>query len=500
MHGGIERGELLMPTESEFLRVLEQEDPSAADIRAAALEEGDALARRVVAVARRAAAGETLTEAEERILLYGHFLLADRSERALFAPLMRILRTEGTVSGLFTAPVPLDLMPAVVVSLFDGDPAPLAETLIDPATGDEVRMALLAAIPELVGRGALDRAAAATLLGRVGASGVAAIGSATLIGWVDAVIMLEMHDLLAEARERWMRQAAETEDLELRSAIMQLVGLGELASAGAVEDGEEPPPRPPFDDERPLGERLAAILERGERRAALHVPTAGIDADDPAEEIALDEDEEDWLVEFLDREDLPAKAMNLEVLDGYCTGRAMTGATDAPNWPTVVLGKRPETLWRMRHGADLDRLAAFADRMDRAVRIRFAAGLASEPLFYEPDDDAGHQGQNWCAGCLEGILGRRTLEELKEADEELAELIQPMLHLAGYYDPLTQREAEAIADFVPALALAVYRVLQKRDTSDASPADEPASVPKVGRNAPCPCGSGRKYKYCCGKS
>jgi preprotein translocase subunit SecA len=23
--------------------------------------------------------------------------------------------------------------------------------------------------------------------------------------------------------------------------------------------------------------------------------------------------------------------------------------------------------------------------------------------------------------------------------------------------------------------------------------------PKVGRNDPCPCGSGRKYKHCCGR-
>ena len=25
----------------------------------------------------------------------------------------------------------------------------------------------------------------------------------------------------------------------------------------------------------------------------------------------------------------------------------------------------------------------------------------------------------------------------------------------------------------------------------------PASAPKVGRNDPCPCGSGKKYKKCC---
>jgi len=25
------------------------------------------------------------------------------------------------------------------------------------------------------------------------------------------------------------------------------------------------------------------------------------------------------------------------------------------------------------------------------------------------------------------------------------------------------------------------------------------SMPKVGRNEPCPCGSGKKYKNCCGR-
>jgi uncharacterized protein YecA (UPF0149 family) len=28
---------------------------------------------------------------------------------------------------------------------------------------------------------------------------------------------------------------------------------------------------------------------------------------------------------------------------------------------------------------------------------------------------------------------------------------------------------------------------------------KPRSQPKIGRNEPCPCGSGRKYKHCCGK-
>ena len=32
----------------------------------------------------------------------------------------------------------------------------------------------------------------------------------------------------------------------------------------------------------------------------------------------------------------------------------------------------------------------------------------------------------------------------------------------------------------------------------ARPSMHPRQVTKVGRNAPCPCGSGRKYKKCCG--
>ncbi len=31
------------------------------------------------------------------------------------------------------------------------------------------------------------------------------------------------------------------------------------------------------------------------------------------------------------------------------------------------------------------------------------------------------------------------------------------------------------------------------------PRQAPPPTPKVGRNAPCPCGSGKKYKHCCGK-
>ncbi len=40
------------------------------------------------------------------------------------------------------------------------------------------------------------------------------------------------------------------------------------------------------------------------------------------------------------------------------------------------------------------------------------------------------------------------------------------------------------------------KVLQ--NIKDSKPEQYVRSEPKVGRNEPCPCGSGKKYKYCCG--
>jgi preprotein translocase subunit SecA len=39
------------------------------------------------------------------------------------------------------------------------------------------------------------------------------------------------------------------------------------------------------------------------------------------------------------------------------------------------------------------------------------------------------------------------------------------------------------------------------DTTDGEAVKEPVvnNGPEIGRNDPCPCGSGKKYKNCCGK-
>ena len=39
----------------------------------------------------------------------------------------------------------------------------------------------------------------------------------------------------------------------------------------------------------------------------------------------------------------------------------------------------------------------------------------------------------------------------------------------------------------------------KRDTREQQKQEPIKAEKKIGRNDPCPCGSGKKYKHCCGK-
>jgi len=41
---------------------------------------------------------------------------------------------------------------------------------------------------------------------------------------------------------------------------------------------------------------------------------------------------------------------------------------------------------------------------------------------------------------------------------------------------------------------------QVQGGGDTAPVTVRRQNPKVGRNDPCPCGSGKKYKYCCGRN
>ncbi|HZK10420.1 MAG TPA: SEC-C metal-binding domain-containing protein [Clostridia bacterium] len=93
-------------------------------------------------------------------------------------------------------------------------------------------------------------------------------------------------------------------------------------------------------------------------------------------------------------------------------------------------------------------------------------------------------------GINESILPPIELEDLEETS---------LIDVKVDYEKLFYNMMEAKADWL--YNLPIWKELldnQKRnELRKTYLAAHTRSVEKVGRNAPCPCGSGKKYKYCC---
>ncbi|KMZ11242.1 Protein export cytoplasm protein SecA ATPase RNA helicase, partial [Candidatus Burkholderia humilis] len=94
------------------------------------------------------------------------------------------------------------------------------------------------------------------------------------------------------------------------------------------------------------------------------------------------------------------------------------------------------------------------------------------------------------------IQSPQQLEEVAEQYEEKGSYLENVSFSHPDFSPSAAPAPEAAA--ASATAQMVNQAMAAGDdvTVAANPADD---VPKVGRNDPCPCGSGKKYKNCHGK-
>jgi uncharacterized protein len=93
-------------------------------------------------------------------------------------------------------------------------------------------------------------------------------------------------------------------------------------------------------------------------------------------------------------------------------------------------------------------------------------------------------------------------------DEEHGGWLIPMMMLHHEHDedpemrpePITpEKREEVIVNMAAGLLGACRYFKEHRQVGTGAHKSEPRrTTPKVGRNDPCPCGSGRKYKKCCG--
>lgn len=126
------------------------------------------------------------------------------------------------------------------------------------------------------------------------------------------------------------------------------------------------------------------------------------------------------------------------------------------------------------------------------------------PIFNEAEAREGLDVEEWCQGYQRGVNVAGGWSDLPEHEKGLLGLIT--MHTlgldviaSGKDDPeqaFSSEEAFSEVLKVAAVGLHQYWAQLRSDSEVVN--REPVRVePKVGRNDPCPCGSGKKYKQCC---
>ena len=133
----------------------------------------------------------------------------------------------------------------------------------------------------------------------------------------------------------------------------------------------------------------------------------------------------------------------------------------------------------------------------RTIVTRLDSTYAHVPLL---EESAAAKAQLWVKGFITGTQVAAAEWEGYIASEHVCEFLSPILALSlndyEVYEGIRmtpEMRANTIS-LLPSIALALYSAVRL----EAEIRKTPAQTTKIGRNAPCPCGSGKKHKRCCG--
>ncbi|MDB5407566.1 MAG: hypothetical protein JWL84_2478, partial [Rhodospirillales bacterium] len=310
-------------------------------------------------------------------------------------------------------------------------------------------------------------------------------------GWLDAVVLLGLAEL-APAIERVLAKPV-FDDLDPADRTETLAMLA--AAAADFADGD-----------RFLAEGIAPFADPVDglawlrSTAVVETPVPAPDADevpDPATAIRLSEDEEIWLRGFLDSDQVPETTMNLEALDGFFSALA-AGPAPVPAaeylpqvWGDAAVGGKPV----YADAAQQEYVEKLLDRYRETIARRVAENVAVEPFLF--DDDRGDElARDWGGGFMLGVALRprawAPLTRHRSAGRLTGAIIA--LYDDDPEDPLTVDLRRDLVETLPEIVLDIANFW--RDPSHGLA--QPIRSEKIGRNDPCPCGSGKKYKKCCG--
>lgn len=202
------------------------------------------------------------------------------------------------------------------------------------------------------------------------------------------------------------------------------------------------------------------------------------------------------------------KAMNIEEVDGFFSALIAGPTIVMPSeyMPELFGSKTPETraFGTLR---EANEILGLLMRHWNTIARTLSKGEVYLPLLLE-DENGVAQGNNWARGFIRGTRMRQDGWADLLADDDHGGCMIPMLMLHHEHDedltmrpkPIGSKQRDkAIISMAAGLAEA-YRYFRQKVPPDAGTRglNPPYRTSKIGRNDPCPCGSGKKYKPCCG--
>jgi len=191
-----------------------------------------------------------------------------------------------------------------------------------------------------------------------------------------------------------------------------------------------------------------------------------------------------------------------EVQGFFCALACGPDKLTIDDWLQDVLGDAPAF-----ESADSEaEIKALLQKYYDAAAEALADGDLPELTLYSEEEGEAPDFRPWCNAFMYALDVVPT-DWFEAADDEgFEELLMPVMALGGMFDAdgdepammeFTAAELESFKSELDEAVLAVYAYWRAKEQAPVTMRRE---GDKVGRNDPCPCGSGKKYKACCGQN
>lgn len=443
---------------------------------------------RIDALAAKLVDGVWLVPEDEQLLFYGLHILAAARDTAIWPRLADILKLPDADIDRTFGDGAVETLARLILSCHAGEPAELLALVADGQVGWHAKWALFQAIARLAIERRLDRALVAATLSNFEREELADEESLAWIGWIDAMSHAGLSDLEPALRRVWQKRVCAHHTEADRAETLRV-----LAAAAADPDDAHELDR---DGIRAIDDPVEALrwVERVQETGVGEGETTS----DPR--MGLTEGELDWLGGFLTSTQVPDSAMSLEMVDGFFTALIVGPDIVRPSaYLDAIWGGAEREAPAFDTKEQAEYVMGLLMRRWNAIAEGIMIGDPAPALIMDFGDTL--MGQDWADGFLLGLDYHESLAATGKIEKHTDRLIEPVLALAGpevYGSRISASRREKIFDDLPDIILRCAAAWRPNAVTAPTPA--PVHSAKVGRNDPCPCGSGKKYKKCCGGS